>query len=269
MNTIKLFLFIFFIGSFANAQDKIVPIPFEYEWPLSSSIIDSVEYFKAKNIANNKVKFCIKYDDRGISKTYFFYDKLGRLTREQYFYKDGLSYEKNYIRNIHGQTLEETLINYSSAALEKFSINKYEYSDNRPVRVSLYWNSSSEINEEAVYEHGSLSEIINNYNSKKYSSKIYIIKDSSGIYNFIGDNKKYSLFENAAMDSVVVGDFTRTFYKIENHRIVMKTHHGVDYYSKSLFYYDTKGLLNFSEDEHSEIYTSKSKSYYTYYYYED
>lgn len=272
MNTLKFLLLSFFILNFAKAQDAIVPIPIENNWPLSSAILDSVEYFTAKNIADNKVSRCDIYNDKGELSEQLFYDRDGRLISKQYIRKNELSYEVKYTRNAQGQIIEEAHISYNPKEGVKISTDKYDYLNNKPLKAFLNWNSRSEIKQEAFYSGDSLSAfgyILGEEYKNNKPQKIIRIKDSSGFYTFIGDDKKHSLFESANMDSVVAGDFTRTFYSIKDHKIIFYAHNGVDYYRSYLFHYDKNGLISYTENEFRDLSIHKSKSYYKYYYYEE
>lgn len=257
----KAALILFFVCGMCYAQKKIVPIPLEHNWPLSSSILDSVEYFTAKNIAENKVRICEEYDGKGIRRKMILFSRDGYITNEFSFNNNGISYETFFIRNYQGQIIQETNISYNKEL--EFRNNKYEYSNNKPFKAFLSWGS----HKEAIYRNDTLSEVIDENN---FSERVYRVKELSGTYTFIGKDDKASLFENANRDSVVSGNFSRTFYKIKNRRIKEEEYHGVDYWWHHVYHYDSIGLLILTEKEYGEGFSKhKRKTFYKYYYYED
>jgi len=268
-----------FIAPFisAKAQDITLPMQLEYLWPLHSAALDSAESSYSREVFRNKVRSCSEYNQDSSLASRIFYDRSGRVTNAVYYSGDTIIYEKIYTRNAMGQIITKTEIDY------KFPIGKngrydyistYEYSDNLPSKYLYDTPGGYTYSEEAVYNNGSLTDVIHFFNNdKQKQSRDAVTYEKTDAGNIIKIKKEGGrFFESAAMDSVVMGGPPFIAYKINNNRIVSKTVTGGEYKTEDNYTYKDNGLI----DSRETIYTGQQltdksvrMNTYQYSYYED
>jgi len=271
---IKILFVIIFLCGIANAQEKIVPRPWTYCWPLSIAIYDTAFHYQKEAYRNNKVKFFIEYDESGkqlgqsfINKDGLVYltlenDSTGRIKTE---------YQTTY--DSYGQVILTNRIEYDQESYpylpdKKIYTSKTNIENINGFPWKKYLNNDEDTSyAEAVYENEVLKGVRLVREGKKESPflcEIGHVGDTTTMCGTDWDMRLMMLVtkqDTAIMSGI---DMWPTYTIVKNHRLVYTG----DKSSYTKYFYKSNGLKEYVliKENNSK---PEEKHYFKYTYYED
>jgi len=268
---IKILFLLFFISGLAGAQEKIVPMPLFDCWPLSSPLLDSVDFFTAKKISKLKIKMSETLDTGGIPTSRINYDRNGRSYHEQELYGDTILIEEFIERNAEGQITKINITNFMFGKIT--STAAFGYKNNIPYSYTRKTDGQFSVESISIFNDGKIvanSPYDNNsFDTMKvtYTTEgMEMTSTKSGINPVKIQLKRVNNVVNLCYSDSVVMSFETENYKVikMSSKRIMTTE----------FYYNNDGMPEYKDMTMTNIFKPDEtkqlrRKTYKYYYYED
>lgn len=257
----------------ANAQDKIVPMTIPSMWPISSPLLDSVEYYSAKNISASKIKMIELINDSGAVNAKIYYDKTGKEFLQQEIVNNKVAIEVLCERNTEGQiTRIETKNITGEFFFKPNSIETFEYKNNIPYKYTKNILRQNGLGTTSVYENG----IVISSLSFSDRSDTIIIQVSDNKVEMIYDinGKKAAITLKTESKNIIGESSGKEVLRYETDNIKLVRYVGSEGFVEINYFYNKAGLIDYSIATISDIINRSDnkiikKLTYKYTYYED